>query len=103
MLTRKNKIAIALLALLAITAVAATVAWHRTGGNQAAHTDAEYFCPMHPQIVRDKPGECPVCGMKLEKRVPAGAPPSPAATPSGERNVSTSPGLCPGHLKLLRL
>ncbi len=24
-----------------------------------------YTCPMHPQIVRDKPGECPICGMKL--------------------------------------
>lgn len=24
-----------------------------------------YTCPMHPQIVQDKPGECPICGMKL--------------------------------------
>jgi RND family efflux transporter MFP subunit len=24
-----------------------------------------YTCPMHPQIIRDKPGECPICGMKL--------------------------------------
>lgn len=24
-----------------------------------------YTCPMHPQIVRDKPGNCPICGMKL--------------------------------------
>jgi len=28
----------------------------------------EYFCAMHPQIVRDRPGDCPICGMKLEKR-----------------------------------
>ena len=26
---------------------------------------AAYTCPMHPEIVRDKPGNCPVCGMKL--------------------------------------
>jgi RND family efflux transporter MFP subunit len=38
----------------------------------------EYFCPMHPQIVRDAPGDCPVCGMRLEKR-PRGAG-SPAAS-----------------------
>ncbi len=28
----------------------------------------EYTCPMHPQIVRDKPGNCPICGMALEPR-----------------------------------
>src|SRR5258706_10929911 len=25
-----------------------------------------YTCPMHPEIVRDKPGVCPICGMALE-------------------------------------
>lgn len=25
-----------------------------------------YTCPMHPEIVRDGPGSCPVCGMALE-------------------------------------
>lgn len=29
-----------------------------------------YVCPMHPQIVRDEPGSCPLCGMALvEKRI----------------------------------
>ncbi len=25
-----------------------------------------YTCPMHPEIVRDQPGSCPICGMALE-------------------------------------
>ena len=28
----------------------------------------EYVCPMHPQIVRNQPGSCPICGMALEPR-----------------------------------
>ena len=27
-----------------------------------------YTCPMHPQIIRDKPGNCPICGMELVKK-----------------------------------
>lgn len=26
----------------------------------------QYTCPMHPEIVRDAPGACPICGMALE-------------------------------------
>jgi len=28
----------------------------------------EYVCPMHPEIVRNEPGSCPICGMALEPR-----------------------------------
>jgi Cu+-exporting ATPase len=28
----------------------------------------QYTCPMHPEIVRDGPGICPICGMALEPR-----------------------------------
>jgi Cu+-exporting ATPase len=29
---------------------------------------SSYTCPMHPEIVRDAPGSCPICGMALEPR-----------------------------------
>ncbi|NJN45432.1 MAG: efflux RND transporter periplasmic adaptor subunit [Candidatus Competibacteraceae bacterium] len=32
------------------------------------HADATYVCPMHPQIVRGEPGNCPICGMALEEQ-----------------------------------
>jgi Cu+-exporting ATPase len=34
----------------------------------APATKTEYTCPMHPEIVRDGPGACPICGMALEPR-----------------------------------
>ena len=27
-----------------------------------------YTCPMHPQIIRDVPGQCPICGMNLVEK-----------------------------------
>jgi multidrug efflux pump subunit AcrA (membrane-fusion protein) len=33
-----------------------------------AGTDIEYWCPMHPNIVRDHPDKCPLCNMALAKR-----------------------------------
>ena len=51
---------------------------HPHGHSHGAHPGAErrdvaavrYTCPMHPQIVRDRPGNCPICGMALEPVLP---------------------------------
>lgn len=29
------------------------------------HQKQQYTCPMHPQIIKDEPGKCPICGMNL--------------------------------------
>ena len=39
----------------------------------AAAAGTEWTCPMHPEVVRDRPGFCPICGMGLEPRVATGA------------------------------
>ena len=31
----------------------------------AAHSDTMYTCSMHPQVMQDRPGKCPICGMEL--------------------------------------
>ncbi|WP_323035640.1 heavy metal translocating P-type ATPase [Pararhodobacter sp.] len=41
---------------------------------ETAPADAQYTCPMHPEIIRDEPGSCPICGMALEPMVPSDQP-----------------------------
>ena len=41
--------------------------------NNGATTQSEvYTCPMHPQIIQDHPGGCPICGMDLVLKTQAG-------------------------------
>lgn len=47
-----------------------------------------YTCPMHPSIVSDKPGSCPICGMTLVKREAA---PATGTASADVRAVSLSP------------
>jgi multidrug efflux pump subunit AcrA (membrane-fusion protein) len=44
--------------------------WTRplTGETAAAVSDNEYWCPMHPTVIREKPDKCPICAMPLSKR-----------------------------------
>ncbi len=34
------------------------------------HSDPNYICPMHPQIVKGEEGSCPICGMDLVLKEP---------------------------------
>ena len=34
----------------------------------AASQTHQYTCSMHPDVVQDKPGDCPKCGMKLVEK-----------------------------------
>jgi P-type Cu+ transporter len=45
--------------------------------SQAAAGGTRWTCPMHPEIIRDAPGSCPICGMALEPMMPTGAEVSP--------------------------
>ncbi len=44
------------------------------GRKKAAPAKVQYTCPMHPEIVRDAPGACPICGMALEPMLPSDEP-----------------------------
>lgn len=48
--------------------------------SSGAHAQEYYTCPMHPQVHKDKPGVCPICGMDLVKA-------SNSSQPEGETSA----------------
>lgn len=52
-----------------------------------------WYCPMHPAVVADHAGDCPICGMALVKREGAAAPVSHV----GHRHRPEDPFVCPMH------
>ncbi|MBS2012596.1 MAG: efflux RND transporter periplasmic adaptor subunit [Deltaproteobacteria bacterium] len=78
----------ALVAVAVISAAAAGSLGFLIARNAAGpHVEVKrtmYQCPMHPTIVQDHPGECPICGMKL---VPMGEGDSAPPAASGQRKV----------------
>ena len=55
-----------------------------------------YTCPMHPSIIRHAPGQCPVCGMTLVRKVVSGPTADTAA--AGPTAVVAGPGVARGQL-----
>jgi Cu(I)/Ag(I) efflux system membrane fusion protein len=84
------RVGIALLAIGTLTFVMLSSGCSRTAGSgrTASQQKQQYHCPMHPTYVADRPGDCPICGMKLvpietkESKTPAG-PSATAGTASG--------------------
>ena len=77
----RRKLAIITTIAILLLLIAGVAVWQRSRAD-GTHNEAEhgstYYCPMHPTVTSDKPGNCPICGMKLVKRT--GSPQSDAAT-----------------------
>jgi Cu(I)/Ag(I) efflux system membrane fusion protein/cobalt-zinc-cadmium efflux system membrane fusion protein len=78
-----------LAAALSVTACGGEAPPSDTGGaaEQAAHQQL-YSCGMHPQVIHEEPGSCPICGMDL---TPISDDGSPGA--GGEPDGRASPGV----------
>ncbi|MGH7879425.1 MAG: HAD-IC family P-type ATPase, partial [Candidatus Binataceae bacterium] len=50
---------------------------HEAASTPVSGVAAEYFCPMHPEVVSDRPGACPKCGMALQPRLALDAEAAP--------------------------
>lgn len=98
-MTLNKKIAIPL-SILALAVVAAS--WFYKSGKLSKETSLHkadgqshqeqtspplYTCPMHPFIIKDKPGTCPICAMELVKKV-AGAADNVAMTPEQQQQAA---------------
>jgi membrane fusion protein, copper/silver efflux system len=71
-----------------------------TGCNRGDKGAEKYFCPMHPTYITYRPGDCPICGMRLvpmeEKEDKPGAAEGTKYTcPMHPEVVSDKPGKCP--------
>jgi P-type Cu+ transporter len=61
---------------------------------QRAASASAYTCPMHPEVQRDEPGDCPICGMGLE-RVQATVTATLWTCPMHPEIERDAPGDCP--------
>jgi Cu(I)/Ag(I) efflux system membrane fusion protein len=77
----------------------------KMAGGTAEQAKIRYHCPMHPTYVSDKPGDCPICGMKLVPIEPAGSQDSHAgheseAAGSPSDQTAAAESTIPGYARV---
>lgn len=65
----RSKVAMVIVAILTLAGAFWIGRWtahhHAAGAADAPAAKPMYTCGMHPQVIQDTPGNCPICGMKL--------------------------------------
>jgi Cu(I)/Ag(I) efflux system membrane fusion protein len=65
------------------------------GHSKLEHAVQLYTCSMHPFIIKDKPGTCPICGMELIKKIDSAPAAGAAQTPEQKQQAEML-----GHVSL---
>ena len=65
--------------------------WHLGAAPKPAAEKQLYTCGMHPQIIQDHPGNCPICGMKLEPVRKQAAQPSEPSSGAADATITVDP------------
>lgn len=93
-----------LVAVMSIVALGSAMSYFGvsmgTAGSSSKADGRLYYCPMHPQIVQDRPGECPICSMTLvpkpEGPIKASTTMTPAQVPAADAGADGK-YYCPMH------
>lgn len=91
---RRSWLSLRVLRTLALLLLALSVL---LGACSKSGSATRYHCPMHPTYISDKPGDCPICGMRLvpiedDKGAAAAAAPQRTAAPAASVPVSVDGG-----------
>jgi Cu(I)/Ag(I) efflux system membrane fusion protein len=84
-----------LVAVLSIVYASGALAKMSPGGAHAEHAIL-YSCPMHPSVVQDHPGECPICSMTLVPKPEGGPGAKPRREPLVSAGAPASRNAVPG-------
>ena len=73
-MNRRMRVVIGVMMGLTLVGGVTAVSLRRaSSGDRAGARHATYYCPMHPSYTSDRPGDCPICSMRLVKREDAAA------------------------------
>ena len=89
----KGRKTVALGAILVLLAGGGFWTYRRMAGH-AGHDESAggiFYCPMHTNYKADKPGNCPICSMKLVPLKAAPTAAGPAMTMAGGKDVPPEP------------
>ena len=89
----KRAVVLALGVVVVVAAVGGWLALHQPATEDATSGagTVKYHCPMHPTMVSDRPGDCPICGMRLVPMDDGHDDPSAAVSSGASHDAAPAP------------